>query len=417
MKKNIFTTALVVTALTALLFSCTVQDPAATNTTVVQQVVINTEYNFEIAKATNNIGSGSGNIEQTLSTANGLYKVETQITAAAVAAYGSSFVGWYDEPTAGNLVSTEATFSFKLKGNTGLYARFAESNISFPDPVLNSHIRQSIGVDASVQLTYDMVNNIKTVALDGQSLSQKIASLKGLENLTALKTLKLPNHSITELSPLSQATSLRDLELNSNGITNISALANLKKLTSLSINSNNISHIFALETMSALEALDLGGNQVTNISPLKKLKHLRNLSLWDNPANLDITPLSSMLSLKSLTLHGITPGDVSAIGNLTGLTHLMMSRTSITNPDSLSNLVNLEALDLRASNISDISFIEKMTSLNQVYLSSNPVSNIDPLINNEGLGAGDTLYIRNWNLTPAQEQSLMDKEITLNKSE
>lgn len=82
-----------------------------------------TEFNFSTALTTD--GTGSGSIDSALSTANGTYKRGTAITVEATAAQGSLFVGWYDAPLGGKLISTQASYSFSLTEDTKLYAAFS----------------------------------------------------------------------------------------------------------------------------------------------------------------------------------------------------------------------------------------------------------------------------------------------------
>ena len=54
---------------------------------------------------------------------------------------------------------------------------------------------------------------------------------------------------------------------------------------------------------------------------------------------------------------------------------------------------NLEELDLSGNSISDLSPLSELTNLAQLWLYDNHIHDIQPLVDNEGLGAGDWVWL------------------------
>ena len=61
--------------------------------------------------------------------AEGPYYYNDKVTLTATANTGYIFLGWYDAATDGTLLSTEAKYSFTIKEDTTVYARFAEGYV------------------------------------------------------------------------------------------------------------------------------------------------------------------------------------------------------------------------------------------------------------------------------------------------
>ena len=157
------------------------------------------------------------------------------------------------------------------------------------------------------------------------------------------------------------------LSLGFAGITSLEGIQNLTSLTELNLAFNSISDISASSGLTSLTELGLAFNSISDISLL------RGLILAGSNSISDISPLSG----------------------LTSLTQLFLFQNSISNIGALAGLTNLTSLLWSFNSISDISALSGLTSLTTLRLEFNPnLSNIQPLLDN-GLGAGDTVDLRN----------------------
>ena len=83
-----------------------------------------TQYSFALAVATD--GTGSVNIDTANSTANGNYADGTSVTAQAITNSESVFLGWYDTASGGVEISTDNPYTFTLRVDTTLYAKWTD---------------------------------------------------------------------------------------------------------------------------------------------------------------------------------------------------------------------------------------------------------------------------------------------------
>ena len=157
--------------------------------------------------------------------------------------------------------------------------------------------------------------------------------------------------------------------------------SDLEWLTSLYASWRNISDLTGLEHCTDLKHLDLSwNNQISDISPLSNLTSLTYLELTGTQIS-DITTLSDLTSLIYLGLVGNQISDISALSNLTSLTSLWLGGNQISDISALSNLTSLTSLGLECNQISDISAISNLTSLTYLALERNQISDIPVLSN------------------------------------
>lgn len=150
------------------------------------------------------------------------------------------------------------------------------------------------------------------------------------EDMLGLTSLTIRGAGVSDLTGLQYAVNLRSLDLRENAITSVEALSGMTNLTTL----------------------NLSMNKIGDISSLSALKNLTELDVHDNHRVSDISSLSGMTKMRSLTLRHNTIRDISA----------------------LSGMSDLRSLDLFENRVSDISPLTGLTSLSYVDLRSNPLS-------------------------------------------
>ena len=169
--------------------------------------------------------------------------------------------------------------------------------------------------------------------------------------------------------------------------------AEMKTLTSLTADSRLlISNLTGLEKATNLTTLYLGGN-FTDISALSRLTKLTSLSLVGGSFT-DISALSGLTNLTKLSLWGRFT-DISALSGLTKLTKLDLDaflhqtltcfhngewdglvdasavlQTRLSDISALSGLTKLTHLSLAGRRITDISALSGLTKLTHLYLGS-----------------------------------------------
>ena len=120
--------------------------------------------------------------------------------------------------------------------------------------------------------------------------------------------------------------------------------------------------------------------EATSYADLAHLTYLTSLTI-NNTENIDLTVLSKLTMLESLTIQGspLDETELAAIGALTNLKHLTLDGCNVSTVSALSNLTRLESLDLSNNSIRNITVIATMTGLKSLKLSSNALDDLTAL--------------------------------------
>lgn len=116
---------------------------------------------------------------------------------------------------------------------------------------------------------------------------EKIKTIEGLTQLTALTKLNLSGHAIAKIEGLAPLQSLVHVDLSFNVITHISNLDNMCNLQYLNLAGNQLQHIpKSIKALTSLTTLKLDYNNLAalrDVTHLAPLKNLVNLGLHSNP--------------------------------------------------------------------------------------------------------------------------------------
>ena len=232
--------------------------------------------------------------------------------------------------------------------------------------------------------------------------AEKIEDLTGLEHATAMTTLSLPYHDVSNITALQNLTQLTSLDLRNNyGISDYSPLSGLTNLTSLNLVNTYISDITSLSGLTKLTALNIGvdfygtlfgESELSDIGSLANLTELTSLRLSDTEVR-DISHLSGLTKLTTLSLSKTEVRDISHLSGLTKLTTLSLNDTKVRSISTLSNLTKLKVLYLSGNKIVDISPLTGLTNLGYLTLNGNPVVNTLPLCPLLRANGGNLYYV------------------------
>lgn len=93
----------------------------------------------------------------------------------------------------------------------------------------------------------------------------KISEVHGINQLTSLRILELGSNRIKSIKNIENLVNLQELWLGRNRITEIAGLGLLKNLKRLSLQSNRITSLRGLESCTTLEELYISHNGITSI--------------------------------------------------------------------------------------------------------------------------------------------------------
>lgn len=210
-------------------------------------------------------------------------------------------------PTENTMVTVDVSIGVMVDGvmeiqhryfrfSVGGVIHYAEDDIA--DINLYQELRRLFDTNDDWILTRDEIDASDVTAFTSAP-HHNIASLKGIEFFTNLKTLDASYNSIIDISPLNALTDLENLNLSHNQIVDIGALKNLNNLVSLDLSYNGISDISALKNKNDLTYLYIQENPfIADLSPIAYMPYLLNLNFsgtqastvdWDKNTNMVIT--------------------------------------------------------------------------------------------------------------------------------
>lgn len=117
------------------------------------------------------------------------------------------------------------------------------------------------------------------------------------------------------------------------------------------------------ENIDSITSLSLRDN-ISNIDGIEIFTNLKSVSVWGNQNNIiDLTPLSNLIKLETLSISYVTIRDVSVLKNLSNLTKLTLCRTA-TNDAPISE-----------NGFKDITVLKNMPNLSSLYINGYDIGN------------------------------------------
>jgi internalin A len=160
-------------------------------------------------------------------------------------------------------------------------------------------------------------------------------------------------------------------------LTPLQFLRNLKSLEIFEFESY-FSDLSPLSSLLELRTLSLTSHLISDLIPLANLTNLIDLDLSGQQIS-DLTPLSTLTSLRKFSLSNSQVTDLSPLAHLTQLTELNLINTPILDFSAISQLSNLTQLKIFNSQLSQLQPLAALKSLEFLDISDNAISDIQPL--------------------------------------
>ena len=181
------------------------------------------------------------------------------------------------------------------------------------------------------------------------------SKLKAFQNL---RVLSIHNQNISDISFVTYLAKLEKIDFRHNLIQNIDPIGELEHLRIINLSYNNISDISALKNSADLELLNLDYNgNISDLSAISLLSKMESLSISETNIN-DLSPISNLTNMDFLCFDGCNVEDITPISGLTKLTYLDMRYNSISDIAPLSEMHELEFLYLAGNPITDYSVLD-----------------------------------------------------------
>jgi hypothetical protein len=275
-------------------------------------------------------------------------------------------------------------------------------DVVIPDVNLEESLRALSVIPDSGPITDSALASITSLDLSGDG----IADLTGLEYCVNLVALSINNNALTSIEPISGLTSLQDLTLDTtangrNPLTNssLTALSGLTNLLTLTMADVLISDLSSLANLVQLTDLDLRWSEnISDLSPLSSLINLRTLRV-ERTAVSDITPLQDMTRLQYLNIDSTSVSDLSPLAGFQELATIDATDSLVQSVAPLYDCIALTTVQLERCHLTSLNGFQDLPNLHSVNLSSSFVTDITALGENSAFGDGDDVVdIRNLDL-------------------
>ncbi len=252
-------------------------------------------------------------------------------------------------------------------------------SISFPDPVLESGVRDALQKHDGSITTTDMLSLTNLLFTDPEA-SLLVTNLEGLQYAANLEWLAAGAQSIESIHVLSNLFHLKALGLSFNRIRDAAPLKELTNLVTLDLGANPITNVDVIRPLAALANLSFGSMEVTSCDFVSNFTQLVSLAIQGSRVR-DATPLKSLSHLQVLSLSGNTNIDISALGSLTNLRGFNVKQVGLTNLAIPMLFTNLEWLAFSYNRVQDIAPLLALPKLTFLEFEWNYATNIVTLTN------------------------------------
>jgi|GEM_PF-1786500 len=232
--------------------------------------------------------------------------------------------------------------------------------VVFPDPSLDTAVRQQLGLDATEAITKTKLAELTYL----YAAIKKIADLQGLQHAKNLSYIRLVANNISDLTPLQNLTQLATIEIGSNPIASLKPLSALTNLRYLDVSYAATTDLSPLRGM-LLTGLELANTGKFDLSPLKDMP-LSTFWLTDG-TTADLSPLANA-PLEELRIYSSKVSDLSVLTNLAGLKRVVLTETDITDLKPLRQSRLITSLAIEMSLFNRLEILEELSFSKNAYL-------------------------------------------------
>ncbi|WDV46872.1 leucine-rich repeat domain-containing protein [Clostridiaceae bacterium M8S5] len=254
--------------------------------------------------------------------------------------------------------------------------------VKFEDKAFEDIIRFKINKLQGDIFGYQLysLRNLDTTEFKNQN--GKIKSIKGIENIINLKTLKLDDNLIKDISPLKALNEIEKLSIKNNHIEDISCINSMMDLQEIDFEGNKIKKVPCVDKLYRLSKVNLSNNQIDDIGNIRSIRNVKKIDLSNN----NISSLKQLgdinqgncRKLEELKLSNNNISSAKYLNVLTNLKFLYLSNNKISDLSDFDGM-NLYVLDLSKNGLQDISKLKKMKNLKLLNLRNNNIKDITPL--------------------------------------
>ncbi len=268
-----------------------------------------------------------------------------------------------------------------------------EPLINFFDEDLGNVFAQAFGKDYKLVSEEDLASiEVFEILTYSETQEIKIGFAGALENpadQSKFAVVDITGMVFDSFEDFRYLTGLRAYSSVYNTNTDYSFLSYCKELESINISENSECRDYVfLKQLPKLEKFSFEQGIIDDISVLSELTSLKELELRSITTKIDPDYLwketfdpetGKGYTIEELGYDETSITDISFVSNLTGLKSLTISSCLVRDIEPLSGLTNLNFLDLSYNGISDITPLSALPQLEYINLTQNVVSDLTPL--------------------------------------
>jgi Leucine-rich repeat (LRR) protein len=201
-------------------------------------------------------------------------------------------------------------------------------------------------------------------------------------NVLAIPDENLRDCVVSTLNEQIRTEKLSEIEsLDCKGVSDLSGLQHAISLTNLRLEGTargRSKDLTPLSHLPSLESLSLPEQRITDLSPLAQLRSLNKLNLRGNPL-VELDPLRTTVNLTELDISETKARDLAPLTTLKFLSVLTAEEAALRDVTALADMHRLTEAHLSGNNIHSLPQITSKSRLTILNLDYNAISNVSPL--------------------------------------
>lgn len=163
------------------------------------------------------------------------------------------------------------------------------------------------------------------------------------------------------------------------GVKNLSGIEHCVAVQEVDFENNDISDLTPMSGLKLIQSLTLAGNKIESVEPLANLERMQYLELSRNSVS-DISHLAKMKNMRSAYLSDNKITKIDVVKNWTKAWTLYLAGNKIEDFAPVGELRALQSLDLRGCGLEKLDFMKPLSDLKYVMLAENKIADLGTLV-------------------------------------
>lgn len=233
-------------------------------------------------------------------------------------------------------------------------------NSGIPDKELYRSVLNELGKKKNQEFTVEEAESITELTV---KTKRGIKTLKGIECLTQLKTLRVSSCHLKTLKGVEKLPNLTQIVACYNELKDLRSIKNLKNLQGLCVEENKLTSLKGIENLTNLTHLEAQNNKLKSLKELKNLKRLKYLKVSENRLT-SLKGIENLKSLKNLYVGSNRLKSLKEIRKLRKIRSLEVSHNELKSLEELKSIKTLSYLNAAHNKIKKLPNLSKNGKMN-----------------------------------------------------